>query len=450
MLPCAGAFDVPVRLREGEADDPASWAWPPVCGSPLRLVVSDDTAVDPAQCVASGDGLRRATQGRPAAFAVQMRSASVAPVQPAGPERLVARITPLHPVTADEVGERALLVLPGSTDGNGWYTFEYTAPTAGTYRLHVHVDTGRGLVPIQASPFTVVVDELLLYAIEAVDGATLGECRAHERTAFIVYGRNGCSGERTRVPELPELRVLVADAPCESFVLTPIADGLRFRVEGTPPAQAEYTVHVAVGGAEVEGSPFVLAALPARIADMRALAQSAQLRSAVDHIEASGDGLHSAAVGGAALVQLQAKDACALNVAAAGLDLRAWLTSDDGSTDVLVSVSDLGGGLYELGYTPVAAGTARLSVTLDGRPIQGSPFLVDVDEQEVSSALLQASMYAANSCAYYGHGCIPRNRHRCTYRTVHTIPSYNPARPIQCPITCRVRAYVCTRVHSQF
>ena len=375
---------MPVLLREGEADDPASWEWLPVRGSPLRLVVTGDASVDPARCVASGDGLRRATQGRAASFVVQMRSARGASVQPAGSKlRLVARIAPIHPVTGEEVGERAHVVLPGGADVNGQCTFEYTVPTAGTWRLHVNFDTGHGLVPIQASPFAVAVDELRLNAIEAIDGAALGECRAHERTAFIVYSRNGCSGERIRVPEPPVVRVLAGGAPCDAFVLTPIADGLQYRVEGTPPAEAEYTVLVAVGEAEVEGSPFVLTALPARVADVRELAQSAQLRAAVDHFEASGDGLHSAAISAEALVLLQAKDARAQDLPSRGLDLRARLIADDGGADVLASVSDIGGGLYELRYTPLVAGAARLVVTLDGRQIQGSPFFVDVDEQEV-------------------------------------------------------------------
>ena len=57
-----------------------------------------------------------------------------------------------------------------------------------------------------------------------------------------------------------------------------------------------------------------------------------------------------------------------------------------------VPAADEGDGTYTASYTPTAAGTDRVAITMDGAPISGSPFTSKIDPGSVSPALSTATV----------------------------------------------------------
>lgn len=96
-----------------------------------------------------------------------------------------------------------------------------------------------------------------------------------------------------------------------------------------------------------------------------------------------------ATVGAAKPIAVQAKDAFGNNLIVGGDTV---VVSVTGANTATPTVTDNGNGTYSASYTPTAAGTDSVAITLNGTAISGSPFTVTVG-QPVTAVSGSAGIY---------------------------------------------------------
>ena len=94
--------------------------------------------------------------------------------------------------------------------------------------------------------------------------------------------------------------------------------------------------------------------------------------------------LSDGAAGTATEVVVQARDGSGYALSSGGATV--VMTVSGANAAGPVAAADEGDGTYTASYTPTAAGTDRIAITMDGTPISGSPFTDTVDPGSVSPA----------------------------------------------------------------
>jgi filamin len=330
-----------------------------------RAVVAVEPVLDASLCSASGDGLRRATAGQAARFAVQTN------VKKGG-----AKVT-------TKLGDgSAMTSISDKSDGT--YDVSYVPRVAGEHDLVVCV----GGQEVPQSPFRVVVAPGASSAAHAeasgsgLHRATAGDSTKFQIQTFDAYG-NKCTtggGDNAFVVKLVGEKEFEAD-------VTSNGDG-TYRVAYKVDEPCEFTIHVTTGSDDehIRDSPFKCVVTESAAAVVAAAAESARavvVEPAVDAslCSASGDGLRSATAGQAARFIVQT------NVTAGGAEVTAKL----GKGSAMTSISDKSDGTYDVSYVPRVAGEHDLVVCVGGQEVPQSPFRVVVAPGASSAAHAEAS-----------------------------------------------------------
>eukprot|EP01126_Amoeba_proteus_P048651 TRINITY_DN5642_c0_g1_i5.p1 TRINITY_DN5642_c0_g1~~TRINITY_DN5642_c0_g1_i5.p1 ORF type:complete len:909 (-),score=226.19 TRINITY_DN5642_c0_g1_i5:318-3044(-) len=250
-------------------------------------------------------------------------------------------------------------------NGDGTYSLDYVPKKAGSYLLDVRLDD----VPVKGSPFTILVGagkyDPLNFEWEGIELDAEGRrvLVAGKTDLFIVKSKDtfgnpleggglGVVGQLTGDSSVP---VNVADK----------GDG-TYDLSYTPFKAGPYQLSVTVGGVPVGGAPnpvslLVVAAGPD-----------------ASHSIAFGPGINTAAVGSSNSFTVEARDEFDNPLSFGGADVGGELTMDDG-TEVPLEIVDNGDGTYSCSYDLVKkAGQYNLVPRLNGSPVKGAPFALNV------------------------------------------------------------------------
>ncbi|DBA83503.1 TPA: hypothetical protein ACH3X2_006431 [Trebouxia sp. C0005] len=214
------------------------------------------------------------------------------------------------------------------------------------------------------------------YSLYAASGTGLRLCAPKTPASFVVDSTTTQAVERRKLKP-PDLKVTIKGNVTVKADVKQLQDG-TLEVCYTAPLTGEYRISLSVGSTAVPGSPFRMACQQPRACENNT------------HItESSVDGFANERYA----VQLACHDQFGSPYTGKA-DMRADVL--DGAT-VLFSadVLDLGGGRYEVAFTPEISGVYSLSISLDGhRPLKGCPLSVRVRNDET----------CAVNCKLYGLG----------------------------------------------
>eukprot|EP01087_Luapelamoeba_hula_P017398 TRINITY_DN547_c0_g1_i1.p1 TRINITY_DN547_c0_g1~~TRINITY_DN547_c0_g1_i1.p1 ORF type:complete len:2178 (+),score=469.78 TRINITY_DN547_c0_g1_i1:249-6782(+) len=337
----AGKYSVSVTLDGQDIDGSAF---------PVEFEAGE---TNPGSTTASGDGLSKATVGKPASFVVSTKDAAGNPTYRAGDDIAAA-------LAVDD--EKVKANVDDKKDGS--YEVHYTPKKTGKFNLDVQAN-GK---PIHGSPFEVAVkagDASPLHT--RCEGPGLTSAVANEAAVFkvITADEAGNPLEKGGVP-------VHVDIAGEGTTITPTVvdqnDG-TYVVSYTPKVKGDYNIGVSVGpkgdsgagAGPVKDSPFHVTVAPGE--------QSSS------HTVAEGPGLTKAVAGEKAEFTVIAHDNSGNKVETGGAKVTAALR---GVATVDAEVSDKGDGTYPAHYTPTVSGIYSLEVKSDGENVKDSPFSVEV------------------------------------------------------------------------
>ena len=231
----AGAYTLSVALR-GET----------LPGSPFRVHVAP-AGVHAGACVATGDGMQKATAGVPARFALALRD-------PYGNVLDCASQRPASWACALRGPNGVALHATLSDRGDGRIAGEYTALVAGDYTLSLTL----GTLHVKASPAAVRVGPGAPHApscsVEQVRVAVRGEPCYFTLTARDAWG-NACGGGGHALSA--RLRPPLTDRRQPQLFLRDLADG-TVEASFTPVAKGAHLIACFLGADPVRGSDFAV------------------------------------------------------------------------------------------------------------------------------------------------------------------------------------------------
>eukprot|EP00732_Lithocolla_globosa_P000182 Lithocolla_globosa_v1_NODE_41_length_8221_cov_7.943914.p1 type:complete len:1401 gc:universal NODE_41_length_8221_cov_7.943914:4208-6(-) len=325
-----------------------------ITGSPFQVSVKSGQ-VDGSNSIATGPGTTQVCAGQDAEFTVTTRDDC--------DNVFYLADTVLTLTLFDADGEK--LCSPEALDqNNGNYQAQYLPQGTGPYKLEVlvndvhakgspyHVASAAGAL----SPGNCVVKPAEGVVVEEEDGVSTVVAPAGSPTTMILtaYDRNNNPVTTDGAKVTGALRGV---SSIDSTV-TDNHDG-TYALAFTPTATGMYTLNVEVEEGEPVGSP----------AAVRVTSGPPDAPKTT----ASGGGLNKAVAGGLASVTVSPNDTYG-NPANPTAKVEAKLEGPDSCVaDVAVNEDD-----YSLTYTPTKAGEYKLHVTLDGNPIDQSPFPVVV------------------------------------------------------------------------
>ena len=344
----------------------------PIFGSPYTTLVHAARA-QAARCVAvCTDAEKCATHlgvaGELQRFSIRARDAFDNDCKTGG-EMFVAKVLSRHgkaahgalvegaPGRDTEAGHGAVL-----DTNDGMYSVAYSVETAGAYTLHVKL---RG-EHIRGSPFHTTI----------MPGPTC----ANKATVLGMGKSIAISGE------LSEFRVLAADCygntqiyggdswtirltrPGLSNIYGSMADLKNGTYQGSYNAtvRGQWTLHVKTNGVYIDGSPSSVLVLPGPTHAATSVA--------------IGTGISRSHMGESSVFMIRTKDRFGNDRASGGDVVTATLTQVSTDQVVHANVTDTEDGSYTVRYalTVTSGAPYLLVVRINGEPVRGAPFLVDV------------------------------------------------------------------------
>lgn len=275
----------------------------------------------------------------------------------------VAGAAPLLAVSVTDGPNQGAAVSAVTDNGDGTYTVTYTPTKSGTDQIAVALNG----VPIQGSPFSSTVlagpPVFINVEIEPTDAVA----------GTVIAGAGG---------GFPSVSVLDAEA-------NPAVDGTQVTValEAWNEGDGAWVPSSFAGGTVVRPTTDGLAVfddlvvtnagryrLVFRVAEVETTSAEFDVTPAAAFAAHTTADVPAGASGQVTEITITVRDEFGNPVV--DLDL-ALLSVAIGGTNAGVPVSDIvnqGGGLYSVTYTPTAAGVDEIAITLDGVPIQGSPY----------------------------------------------------------------------------
>jgi hypothetical protein len=163
--------------------------------------------------------------------------------------------------------------------------------------------------------------------------------------------------------------ISVSGANSATPVVVDNGDG-TYATSYTPTVTGTDLVAIALGGAPVGASPYASVVNPGPVS---AIASTATVPAGT--------------AGSATPIAVQARDTFGNPLGASGGVVAIVVSGVNSATPL---VSDVGDGTYTASYTPTLAGTDQVAITLDGSPIDGSPFTSVVSPGAVTDMSMHA------------------------------------------------------------
>ena len=344
-----------------------------IMGSPFQLPVLA-AKTNARASSAHGSGLRSSVAGSPASFGIIARDEF-------GNERAVCgddfQVTLSGPEKPESGAHVHGLV---SENGNGTYTVEYAVTTAGLYYIAVTLQ-GRH---ISGSPFAMQTFPSAARSSHSLAfGSGLSRATAGKLTEFHILAKD-TYGNAEHASAGGNFSVVLHGAETLKAKVTDSLTGV-YVASYTPRKAGTYQVSVAYDQLPIFGSPYNVVVAPGR-------AHAAT--SVVKCVDAGAPAKECAALVGIAgevnAFTVTARDTSHNDCTSGGEKVEALLmlpARTGGESPLMrtlrertrgggvkVTVLDLGDGSYAASYTLLPAGRYQLAITIDGQPINGSPF----------------------------------------------------------------------------
>eukprot|EP00698_Gefionella_okellyi_P016092 TRINITY_DN457_c0_g1_i1.p1 TRINITY_DN457_c0_g1~~TRINITY_DN457_c0_g1_i1.p1 ORF type:complete len:4209 (-),score=1181.95 TRINITY_DN457_c0_g1_i1:57-12683(-) len=261
--------------------------------------------------------------------------------------------------------------VPVADNGDGSYSVSVRGVQSGVYTVEV----GRGGEVVDGCPMVFTVQPADTHAPASTcvgDGLEAG--RAGEPCQFTVVARDGFGNARTSGGD--RVRAQLSGAAQKAAEVRDNNNG-TYLVSFVPTSAGDYSVAVSVDGYDVCNSPFRV-----------------QIAPGVTHTASctvSGDGVRRAFAGETASFIIAARDAFRNKRYDGGDEFAVYLVGED---SVRGSITDHKDGTYFVQYFTNVAGLYNLHVSLQGKPVGGSPF----------ELLVQPTPTYAPSCTAGGTG----------------------------------------------
>lgn len=235
---------------------------------------------------------------------------------------------------------------PVTDEGNGTYTASYTPTAVGTDNVAITLNGA----PISGSPFSSTVTaggvDADMTTATVPSAGTTGQTTEITVQARDANGNPLTSGGST-------VAISISGANTANPVVTDEDDG-TYTASYTPTATGTDNIAITLGGAHISGSPYSSTVSPGE-------AEASQSTGNVP------DG----SIGEATAIEIQARDANGNAVTEGGETV---FITVSGSNSATPTVNDAGDGTYTASYTPTVGGNDNVAITLNGTPINGSPF----------------------------------------------------------------------------
>jgi adhesin/invasin len=313
-------------------------------GSPFTSTVSVG-AVSPAQSTATvPDGVA----GLPTAIVVQARDAYGNPVSTGG-----------ETVSVTVAGTNGAGALTVTDQGDGTYAAGYTPTVAGADEVAITMNG----TPISGSPFTSTVGAGAVSPAQST--ATVPDGNAGAPTAIVVQARDAYGNPQGSGGETVVVTVSGANN-AGSLTVTDQANG-TYTASYTPTVLGTDNVAITINGTAISGSPF-----PSTVSV--GAVSPAQTTATVP----------GGTAGVLTTIGVQARDAYGNPLDSGGETVA--ITVSGANNAGALTVTDQANGTYTASYTPTAAGTDNVAITINGTAIGGSPFASPVSPAVVSPA----------------------------------------------------------------
>lgn len=230
--------------------------------------------------------------------------------------------------------------------GDGSYTARYTPANRGTDQLAILI----GGAPIGGSPFTSQVAGLVT-APERSTATVPAQGTVGSTTVIVVQARDQDGQPRTSGGDT--VVVDVTGANTARPAVTDRGDG-TYVAQYRPGNLGADSVAITINGTAIQGSPYASQVLP----------------GATDPATTTATVPHGVA-GQPTNLLVQARDQFGNPRGGGGDVVTVVVTGANAASPTAV---DAGDGTYRASYTPQAAGTDRIAITINGSPIQGSPY----------------------------------------------------------------------------
>jgi hypothetical protein len=310
----------------------------PISGSPYLTTVGAGAA-SPAHSTATvPDG----TAGLPTDIVVQARDGNGNPLTSGGATVVVtiSGANAVGPMTATDMGD-------------GTYTASYTPAVAGTDSVAITMDG----TPISGSPFTSTVVAPVLTPANST--ATVTDGTAGLPTAILVQARDQ-RGEPWISGGVTVLITVFGANPVGSLLVTDEGDG-TYTASYTPTVAGTDSVAITMDGTPISGSPYLTTV-------------GAGAASPAHSTATVPDGVRKEPT----QIVVQARDAHGNPVTVGGETVVVTVTGTNDTGPI--TATDVNDGTYTASYTPhpVRTGLDYVTITMNGTPISGSPYLSTV------------------------------------------------------------------------
>ena len=352
-----------------------------VSDSPYHNVIVSPSRADASATVVVGSATVYAVAGKQSTFRIKARDSFDNQIQSPDLEDITAR----------------LVLSSGSGGGNGptdihadvtWdtksYSFiaTYTCFISGIYQLHVQ-NAG---THVYGSPFSVVIepgDCHGTYSVVSGPGAdAMVVHAAGTETTVTIEARDTHGNRRTSTGDRFDVRAYHQTLDAVD-IATVLDDGNGiYTARFTPRFKGIYHVAISLNdNVPVAASPYTI---------------TVQSGAASSRTLVSGNAIATAYTGVVNSFDISAYDENGNSLETGGMARALWLEPPSGGANIIGTCVDLLNGRYQGQYVPMELGTHQLHITVNGFPVYGTPFPVNVLPGPTSGA----------RCAVTGEGIV--------------------------------------------
>ncbi len=253
---------------------------------------------------------------------------------------------------------------------DGTYTTSYTPTAAGTDNVAITMNG----IALNASPYTSTIGAG--NASPASSTATVPDGTAGEPTDIVVQARDANGNPLTTGGEA--VRITVAGANTAGPIVAADQNNGTYRASYTPTAAGNDEVTITMNGTQISGSPFTSTVGPAALDAANSTAT-----------------VPAGTAGSATTIVVQARDAYGNPLTTGGATVRVTVSGANSAGPLTAAYS--GSGTYTTSYTPTAAGTDNVAITINTIALDASPYSSVVSPGPVSAAHSTATVPAGTA-----------------------------------------------------
>ena len=368
---------LPAVTDHGDGTYAASYT-PTVSGSDTVTITINGTAIQdspatsevsagPADAAHTTANVPNGEAGMPTVVTIQARDANDN-LRTTGGDTVTVSVTGGNTGSGTTAAAVAVMV---TDHGDGSYTTQYTPVAAGTDSIAIQLNGS----PIQGSPYTSQVAAGSTSADAST--ANVPDGSAGVATLITVQARDADGNPRMVGGDTVVVDVTGANTATPS--VSDLGDG-TYAAQYIPTMAGTDQVSISLNGNALQGSPY-----------------TSQVSAGSSSADASTAAVPDGTAGQATQLTVQARDADGNPRAVGGDTVVVEVSGANAATPV---VTDGGDGTYTAQYTPTVAGADAVAITLNGNPLQGSPFASQVApaavDQDSSSLAADPATAVAN------------------------------------------------------